>query len=96
MHRLTRIPALMIFLAVILGACVTVITGKQLQGPELIARTPTGGSIVGNGNMRPKPIAVAHCAQFGKQAYFKDVDRVGESIRGDWEDRTYIYHFDCL
>ena len=80
-------------MAAFAGSCVNT---QQAGGPQLIAGDSTGGAIATNAHMRPRPLAVNHCAKYGKQYYLKDLNRVGDSIAGDFEDRTYILHFDCL
>lgn len=45
----------------------------------------------------PRTDAKAHCALYGKQAVFRDVEPAGTV----WESyttgsRPYLYHFDCL
>ena len=64
-------------IATFAGSCVNT---QQANAPQLIAGDSTGGAIVTNAHMRPRPLAVNHCAKYGKQYYLKDLDRVGESI----------------
>jgi len=77
-----------------LGACVT--ASQQLQEPHILSGSDTAVSIVTAPDMRPKPLAQAHCAQYQKQAVIRDLDRVGESVATQWGKRAYVIQFDCM
>ncbi len=77
-----------------LGACVT--ASQKLQEPHILGGSDTAVSIVTAPDMRPKPLAQAHCAQYQKQAVIRDLDRVGESVATQWGKRAYVVHFDCM
>ncbi len=64
--------------------------------PKLLRGTSLGGAIVTGPDMRPKPVAIAHCAQYKKHAVLRNLERVGESVATPWGSRAYIYHFDCM
>ncbi len=77
-----------------LGACVT--ADQQLQEPQILSGSDAAVAIVTGPDMRPKPLAQAHCAQYQKQAVIRDLDRVGNSVASQWGKRAYVIHFDCI
>ena len=77
-----------------LGACVT--ASQQLREPQILSGSDTAVAIVSAPDMRPKPLAQAHCAQYQKRAVLRDVDRIGESVATRWGNRAYVVHFDCM
>ncbi len=83
-----------ILISATLGACVT--ASQQLREPQILSGSDTGVAIVSAPDMRPKPLAQAHCAQYQKQAVLRDVDRIGESVATRWGNRAYVVHFDCM
>ena len=86
-----------IWLAVLsaaLGACVT--ASQQLREPQILSGSDTAVAIVTGPDMRPKPVAQAHCARYQKQAIIRDLDRVGDSVATQWGERAYVIHFDCI
>ncbi len=82
--------------AVVLGACVRVTTTESVQQPKLLTGSEAGGAIVTAPNMRPKRLAIVHCAQYKRHAVLRDVQRVGDSVAGSWESRAYVVYFDCM
>jgi hypothetical protein len=81
-------------LSAALGACVT--TSQQLQEPQILSGSDTAVAILTGPDMRPKPLAQAHCAQYQRQAVIRDLDRVGESVATQWGKRAYVIQFDCM
>ncbi len=77
-----------------LGACVT--ANQQLGEPQILSGSDTAVAIVTGPDMRPKPLAQAHCAQYQKQAVIRNLDRVGDSVATRWGKRAYVIHFDCF
>lgn len=80
--------------AMTLGACVT--TTTTAQQTRLLNGAADGGAILTGADMRPKRVAIAHCAQYNKHAVLRDVQRVGDSVAGSWESRAYVVYFDCM
>ncbi len=74
---------------------VSALPQTQLQ-PKLLSGSSTGGAILAGPDMRPKRLAIAHCAQYKKHAVSRDLKRVGESVASPWGSRAYIYYFDCM
>ena len=66
--------------AMMLGACVT--TTTTAQQPQLLSDTGAGGAISSGADMRPKRLAIAHCAQYKNHAVLGDVQRVGGAVAG--------------
>ena len=92
--RVTRRCIWLTSLLASLGACVT--ASPRLQEPQILSRSETAVAIVTSPDMRPKPLARAHCAQYRKQAVIRDADRIGESVATPWGKRAYVVHFDCM
>ena len=79
----------------LLTGCVSTVPAQQVQ-PRLLNGSEAGGAIVSGPDMRPKRVAIAHCAQYKKHAVLRDVQRVGESVVTKWDKRAYIVYFDCM
>ncbi len=77
------------------AAYVSTAPAAQIQ-PKLLRGSSTGGAILTGPDMRPKRVAIAHCAQYKKHAVLRNLERVGESVATPWGSRAYIYHFDCM
>ena len=90
----TRCLVVLILLG-ISAAYVSAAPPAQIQ-PKLLRGSSTGGAIVTGPDMRPKRVAIAHCAQYKKHAVLRNLERVGESIATPWGSRAYIYYFDCM
>ncbi len=93
-HRSVRRCIWLIVISAGLGACVTV--NQQLRKPQILNGSDTAVAIVTAPDMRPKPLAQAHCARYQKQAVIRDVERIGESVATRWGKRAYVVHFDCM
>ena len=82
-------------LAIGLAACVK--TEEEEEHMEVMSATENSVKILAGILARPLPLAKAHCAQFGKQAFFHDSEPVGDQFevltRGS---RPYIYTYDCF
>jgi hypothetical protein len=82
-------------LAIGLAACVK--TEEEEEHMEVMSATENSVKILAGILARPLPLAKAHCAQFGKQAFFHDSEPVGDQFevltRGS---RPYMYTYDCF
>ena len=81
--------------AIGLVACVK--TEEEEEHMEVVSATENSVKILAGVLAHPLPLARAHCAQFGKQAFFHDSEPVGDQFevltRGS---RPYMYTYDCF
>ena len=82
--------------AVIATAGLTACLG-QTKAPELLTGSETQVTIVADLYSSPKPLAISHCAQFGKRPVLSDTNPAGDNLVRGWAtgNKVFIYIFDC-
>jgi hypothetical protein len=86
---------LAVSLAISLAACVK--TEKEEEHVEVLSATENSVKLLAGVLAHPLPLAKAHCAQFGKQAFFHDSEPAGDQFEVLMTgSRPYIYTYDCF
>ncbi len=86
---------LAVSLAIGLTACVK--TEEEEEHVEVMSATENSVKLLAGVLARPLPLARAHCAQFGKQAFFRDSEPAGDQFEVlTTGSRPYIYTYDCF
>ncbi len=91
----TFMSLLAVSLAISLAACVK--TEKEEEHVEVLSATENSVKLLAGVLAHPLPLAKAHCAQFGKQAFFHDSEPAGDQFEVlTTGSRPYIYTYDCF
>jgi hypothetical protein len=86
---------LAVSLAISLAACVK--TEKEEEHVEVLSATENSVKLLAGVLAHPHPLAQAHSAQFGKQAFFHDSEPAGDQFEVlTTGSRPYIYTYDCF